>query len=61
MGRGHAFMITFIFILGAAIIVIGFVVWVVSFGGMKRRGQSGQAEVTAAQVKPAGGRASGLD
>ena len=43
-------MVTIVFLSSLGIIVVGFVLWVLAFGGMKRRGQSSQAEVNAQQM-----------
>ena len=43
-------MVTIIFVSVVGIILVGFVVWVVGFGGTKRRGQAAQTEVNAQQM-----------
>ena len=52
-------MMTFVFLLIFGGLVIGFAVWVMAFGGLKRRGQSGVSEVQKQPVKES--RAPGLD
>jgi len=52
-------MLTIIFLVIFGGIVVGFGIWVALFGGMKRRGKSGEAEL---KKRPAEeGRASGPD
>jgi len=52
-------MLTIIFLVIFGGIVVGFGIWVAMFGGMKRRGKSGEAEL---KKRPAEeGRASGPD
>ena len=43
-------MVTIIFVSVVGVILVGFVLWVLAFGGMKRRGQSAQTEVNAQQM-----------
>ena len=43
-------MVTIIFVSVIGVIIVGFVLWVMAFGGMKRRGQSPQTEVNAQQM-----------
>jgi len=57
-GRGEE-MLTIVFLVIFGGLIVGFLVWVLGFGGMKRRGQSGESEVKKEPVKQ--GRASGLD
>ncbi len=52
-------MLTIVFLVIFGGLIVGFLVWVLGFGGMKRRGQSGESEVKKEPVKQ--GRASGLD
>ena len=43
-------MLTIIFVGVIGAILVGFLLWVVAFDGMKRRGQSSQSEVNAQQM-----------
>ncbi len=52
-------MITIISLVIFGGIVVGFAIWAVAFGGMKRRGQSGIGETQ--KQPPKEGRAPGLD
>ncbi len=52
-------MLTVVFLVIFGGLVVGFGIWAVAFGGMKRRGQSGMSEVNKSQVKES--RAPGLD
>ena len=55
--RRETGMLTVIFIVVFGVIVVGFGVWGVGFGGMKRRGQSGTAELNKAPKRRGGLRA----
>ncbi len=52
-------MLTVVFLVIFGGLVVGFGIWVMAYGGMKRRGKSGIGEVRKEPVKE--GRASGLD
>lgn len=52
-------MLTVVFLVIFGGLVVGFGIWVFAFGGMKRKGQSGEGEVNKQTVKE--NRASGLD
>ncbi len=52
-------MLTIVFMVIFGGLIVGFGVWVVAFGGMKRRGQSGTGEMEKRPVQQ--DRASGLD
>ena len=52
-------MLTIVLLIIFGGLIVGFAIWAVAFGGMKRRGQSGTGEMEKQPVKE--GRASGLD
>ena len=43
-------MVTIIFVGVIGVLIVGFVLWVLAFGGMKRRGQSPQTDVNAQEM-----------
>lgn len=50
-------MITIIFVLVFGGLLVGFMIYKSAFGGLKRKGQSGEAEVNAMRNPPKVGRA----
>ena len=52
-------MLTVVFLVIFGGLVVGFMIWVMAFGGMKRRGQSGAGELN--KQSPKESRAPGLD
>ncbi len=52
-------MLTIIGVVIFGGLIVGFAIWAVAFGGMKRRGQSGTGQMEKRATKE--GRASGLD
>lgn len=51
-------MVTIILVLVFGALLVGFMIYKSAFGGMKRKGQSGEAEVNAVRNTPTVGRAS---